>query len=132
MAPEVVSITLSDRGNVRKARPVFQLTSPLRVAPDSRLAWRVVNLVGSERPRLPAADGTRFAPWVPLMKIDGPPEPVLQQCKDVIDTVEAPGQRANLLGVTRILAELRFDEKMLDRLLKVEGKMIESPADEVV
>jgi hypothetical protein len=45
----------------------------------------------------------------------------------VIGTVKEAAQRENLLGVTQILAGLRFDEKMLEGLFRAEGKMIESP-----
>ncbi|MBY0458201.1 MAG: hypothetical protein K2V38_12745 [Gemmataceae bacterium] len=62
-----------------------------------------------------------LAPWVPLMRFDGPPEPVLRQCRDAIDTVQDAGRRGNLLGVTQILAGLRWDEDLVERLFKPEG-----------
>jgi hypothetical protein len=68
-----------------------------------------------------------MAPWVPLMKIDGPPEPVLQQCRDVIDRTTTGAQHENLLGVTQVLASLRWDIALLKKLFAKEGKMIESP-----
>jgi hypothetical protein len=125
VVPEVIALTLNDRGNVRVASDI-RLASPLaHTALEAR--WRVVNLWEvSARNFLPITD-PGYAPWVPLMKIDGPPEPVLQQCKDAIDTVPEVGRRRNLLGVTQILAGLRFDEKMLEAMFKAEGKMIESP-----
>ncbi|MBA4065369.1 MAG: hypothetical protein C0501_16985 [Isosphaera sp.] len=125
VVPEVVAITLSDKGNVRVA-PGVRLDSPLGHA-RLEAGWRVVNLWElSAADFLPLTD-PGLAPWVPLMRIDGPPEPVLQQCKDVIDTVTPAGKRGNLLGVTQILAGLRFDETMLETLFRVEGAMIESP-----
>jgi hypothetical protein len=124
--PEVVTITLHDRGNVRVSSSI-QLASPLG-STGLEARWRVVNLWEVNAHDFLPLNDPGFAPWIPLMKIDGPPEPVLQQCRDAIDTVEAPGERANLLGVTRILAELRFDEQLLERLFKVERNMIESPA----
>lgn len=68
-----------------------------------------------------------MAPWLPLMRIDGPPEVVLQQCKDAIEAVSQTGRRSNLLGVTQILGGLRFEDKLLEAFFKVEGHMIESP-----
>jgi hypothetical protein len=65
--------------------------------------------------------------FLPLMKIDGAPEPVLQQCRDVIDQKTTGGQHENLLGVTQVLASLRWDKGLLKRLFAKEGKMIESP-----
>ena len=125
VVPEVVAITLHDRGNVRVS-PEIRLNSPLG---HTRLeaGWLVVNLWElNAADFLPLTD-PGLAPWVPLMKIHGPPEPVLQQCRDAIDSVPVPGRKANLLGVTQILAGLRFDDKMLEALFHVEGKMIESP-----
>ena len=125
VVPEVIAITLHDRGNVRVA-PAIRVDSPLR---HTRLeaGWRVVNLWElNAADFLPLRD-PGLAPWVTLMKIDGPPEPVLQHCRDVIETLPAPGRKANLLGVTQILAGLRFDEQMLEKLFRVEGRMIESP-----
>ncbi|WP_439630996.1 hypothetical protein [Gemmata sp.] len=125
IVPEVVSLTLADRGNVRVA-PSARVTSPLG-STELEGRWRVVNLWElNARDFLPLAS-PGFAPWVPLMKIDGPPEPVLQQCKDAIDAVPDPVQRENLLGVTQILGGLRFDERLLAALFQPEGKMIESP-----
>lgn len=125
VVPEVISIMLHDRGNVRVA-PSLEITSRFG---NTALAgrWRVVHLWEVNAQYFLPLKNPGMAPWVPLMKIDGPPEPVLQQCKDAIDTVEDPGQRENLLGVTQILGSLRFNENLLAKLFKVEGKMIESP-----
>ncbi|AMV23002.1 hypothetical protein VT84_01230 [Gemmata sp. SH-PL17] len=125
VVPEVIAITLHDRGNVRVA-PEIRVRSP---SGYTRLeaGWRVVNLWELNAVDFLPLTDPGLAPWVTLMKIDGPPEPVLQQCRDVIETLPAPGRRANLLGVTQILAGLRFDEGMLEKLFRVEGKMIESP-----
>lgn len=125
VVPEVVSLTLADRGNVRVA-PSGRVASPLGSS-ELEGRWRIVNVWElNARDFLPLTS-PGFAPWVPLMKIDGPPEPVLQQCKDAIDAVPDPVQRENLLGVTQILGGLRFDERLLAALFQPEGKMIESP-----
>src|SRR5256885_576503 len=68
-----------------------------------------------------------LAPWVPLTRIDGPPEAVLQQCKDVIEAKTTGGEQDNLLTATEILAGLRFDKAMLRALFRRGGQMIESP-----
>lgn len=125
VVPEVIAITLHDRGNVRVAPTINVISSFGNSALQAR--WRVVNLWELNARDFLPLESPGFAPWIPLMKIDGPPEPVLQQCKDAIDTVADVGQRKNLLGVTQILAGLRFDEKLLETLFNVEGKMIESP-----
>lgn len=125
VVPEVIALTLAEKGQVR-IDPDVRLTSPLG---HTRLEarWRVVNLWElSAADFLPLTE-PGLAPWVPLMRIEGPPEAVLQQCRDAIDAGTTGGRRANLLGVTRILAGLRFDDKMLEALLRPEGIMIESP-----
>lgn len=125
VVPEVVAITLHDRGHVRVA-PDVRVNSP---SGGTRLeaGWRVVNVWElNAADFLPLTD-PGLAPWVTLMNIDGPPEPVLQQCKDVIVTVPEAGRRENLLGVTQILAGLRWDKQLLKAIFAKEGKMIESP-----
>jgi len=123
--PEVIALTLAAKGQVQ-IDPDIRLTSPLG---HTRLeaGWRVVNLWElSAADFLPLTD-PGLAPWVPLMRIDGPSEAVLRQCRDAIDAGTTGGRKANLLGITRILAGLRFDDKMLEALFRAEGVMIESP-----
>lgn len=123
--PEVVAITLHDRGNVRVDSSI-RLASPFgHTALEAR--WRVVNLWEvNARDFLPIKN-PGYAPWVPLMKIDGPPESVLRQCRDAIDRIEEAERREHLLGVTSVLASLRFSESLIEKLFKPEGKMIETP-----
>jgi hypothetical protein len=125
VVPELIAVTLSTKDNVRVA-PELRLNSPLG---HTRLeaGWRVVNLWElNANDFLPLTD-PGLAPWVPLMKIDGPAEPVLQQCKDVIDQKTTGGQHDNLLGVTRVLASLKWNEELLKKLFAKEGKMLEIP-----
>lgn len=125
VVPEIVAITLSTKDNVR-IDPDVRLTSPLG---RTRLeaGWRVVNLWElNASDFLPLAD-PGLAPWVSLMKMDGPPELVLQQCKDVIATSTSSGEQQNLLSVTEILARLRFDQQLLRAIFRRGGEMIESP-----
>ena len=125
VVPEVVAITLSTKDNVRIS-PEVRLASPLG---HTRLeaGWRVVNLWElSAAGFLPLTD-PGLAPWVPLMKLDGPPEPILQQCRDIIEDKATGGERDNLLNATQILAGLRFDKAMLRAFFRRGGEMIESP-----
>ena len=125
VVPEVVAITLSDRGNVRVG-PDVRVDSALGHA-RLEAGWRVVNLWELRATDFLPLTEPGLAPWVPLMKMDGPPEPVLQQCKDVIDQKTTGGQHENLLGVTQILAGLRWDKQLLKAIFAKEGQMIESP-----
>jgi hypothetical protein len=116
VVPEVVALTLCEKGHVR-------IDSSLRVTSQLghttlQATWRVVNLWElNASDFLPVTD-PGFAPWLPLTKFDGPPEPVLQQCKDVIEAKTTGGVQKNLLAITEILAGLRFDEKMLEGIFR--------------
>ena len=66
-------------------------------------------------------------PWVPLSYIDGPPEPVLRECRARIDAQAPPGERENLLAVTQVLARLRYNEPGQLALFGGRQSMIESP-----
>jgi hypothetical protein len=125
VVPEVVTLVLAPQGNVRVS-PDIRVTSPLGFA-RLEAGWRVVELwTLNAADFLPLTD-PGLAPWVPLTHIDGPPEPVLQQCRDVIDQKTTGAEHDNLLGVTRILASLRYDERLLARLFTRDGKMLEIP-----
>jgi hypothetical protein len=54
-----------------------------------------------------ALDDPGVVPWVPLMQFDGPPEEVLQQCRDILDRKAPVQNKENLLMVSQILASLR-------------------------
>ena len=123
--PELVTLILRPKGNVA-VHPRLELGSPLGW---SRLAaeWRVVNLWElSATDFLPLTD-PGLAPWLPLTRLDGPAEPLIQQCKDVIEANSDGGKRANLLAVTEILSGLVHDERMLETILRGGFGMIESP-----
>ena len=123
--PEVVTLVLCPKGNVT-VQPRVGLTSPLAWT-ELAATWRVVNRWElSATDFLPLTD-PGLAPWVPLTRIDGPPEPVLQQCRDVIDAKTAGSRNLNLLAVAQVLGNLVYDKELLKRIFMREGKMIESP-----
>lgn len=123
--PEVVTLTLCQRGSV-VVSPTFAATSPLG-GTGLTANWRVVNLWElAATDFLPLTD-PGLAPWVPLTRIDGPPEVILQQCRDVIDEKTVGNTRVNLLAVTQILGGLALDPDLLKRIFKRDGNMIESP-----
>ncbi len=123
--PELVTLVLCPKGNVA-VQPRAEVVSPLGW---SRLeaGWRVVNLWELNAADFLPLQDPGLAPWVPLTRIDGPPEPVIQQCKDVIEAKSTDGKKANLLAVTEILSGLVHDERMLEAILRGGFGMIESP-----
>ena len=72
-------------------------------------------------------------PWVPLTDFADPPEKVMERCRDVIEQNAPPGEKANLLAVTQVLAYLRYNDVGLLTILGGRKVMLESPLiDELV
>ncbi|TVS07802.1 MAG: hypothetical protein EA424_29385 [Planctomycetaceae bacterium] len=72
-------------------------------------------------------------PWVPLTDCADPPEKVMERCRDVIEQNAPPGEKANLLAVTQVLAYLRYNDVGLLTILGGRQVMLESPLiDEIV
>jgi hypothetical protein len=123
--PEVVALVLSPKGHL-SVDSTLQRLSPTG-ATRLEAAWHVINLWEVDASGFLPLTDPGLAPWIPLTKIDGPPEQVLQQCRDVIDQKTTGSEHENLLGVTRILGTLRYDERLLARLFTRDGKMLEIP-----
>jgi hypothetical protein len=92
-----------------------------------QMSWRVVEMWSIPAEQLLAAGDVGMIPWVPLSYIDGPPEPVLRECRSRIDTQAPPGERENLLAVTQVLARLRYNDPGILALFGGRQSMIESP-----
>ncbi len=125
VVPEVIALTLCEKGNVR-IESELRVNSPLGHT-HLEAGWRVVNLWEVNASDFLPLNDPGLAPWLPLTKFDGPPEPVLQQCKDAIEARTTGGEQKNLLAVTEILASLRFDRTMLRALFRGAKTVIESP-----
>jgi hypothetical protein len=92
-----------------------------------RGTWQVVKLWEVPAADLLATGDPGVMPWVPLARIDGPPEPVLQQCRRIIDERARPEEHANLLAVSQVLGGLRYNVATLRAIFGGKEKMIESP-----
>jgi hypothetical protein len=123
--PEVLTVVLHPGGRWRVAGTA-DLASPLGWT-QLHLGWKVVEMWTIPGAELLAADDVGLIPWVPLAKIDGPPEPVFRECRARIDRGAAPGDRENLLAVTQFLARLDYNDPRLFELLGGRKAMIESP-----
>jgi predicted transposase YdaD len=125
VVPEVVALVLHPKGRFR-AGTKLALHSRLG---RTRLAvgWRVVELWTVPAEDLLAADDVGLILWVPLSQFTGPPEPLLQQCRERIDRQAAPDERANLLAVVQVMAGLRYNDPRLLSILGGSRAMIESP-----
>src|SRR5439155_26645139 len=74
-----------------------------------------------------AAGDVGLIPWVPLTQYAGPPEVPLQQCRERIDQQARPEERASLLAVTQVMANLQYNNPQLMTILGGSQVMIESP-----
>jgi hypothetical protein len=123
--PEVLVLVLHPKGNVEVVRE-----ADLRSRAGwtrLQLTWRAVELWTLPAADLLATEEPGLMPWVPLMHFDGPPEPVFQRCREVIEAKARPEEHDNLLAVAQVLAGLRYNDARLLALFGGKEAMIESP-----
>jgi hypothetical protein len=123
--PEVIVLVMAPKGNVT-------VSGDLTVRSAGGLSelagrWRVVPLWTLSAADLLATQDPGVMPWVTLAHIDGPPEPVLAECRRVIDEKAPLDEQAILLGVCEVLGGLRYNAAMLRTLFARREGMIESP-----
>jgi hypothetical protein len=123
--PESVVLVLHPKGNIR-AEDHAAIQSPQGWS-ELRARWRIVELWKVPAAPLLAADDPGLVPWIPLTQFDGPPEPILRQCREIIDRKSPQQEQANLLAVTQVLAGLRYNNVDLLTLFGGKSIMIESP-----
>lgn len=123
--PEVVVLFLHEKGNMEAAGSAHLRSR--RGCTELMASWRVVKMWEVPAEQLLAAGDVGLIPWVPLAQIDGPPEPIIRQCRDRIDRDAPPHEHENLLAVTQFLARLRYNDEMLFQILGGRKAMIESP-----
>ena len=73
-----------------------------------------------------AAPNVGVVLWALLARFDGPPEVLLQRCRDRIER-EGGAQKDNLLAVAQVFAKLHFDKPEWLEILGGMKAMIESP-----
>jgi predicted transposase YdaD len=122
--PEALILCLCPRGAYRVPQQV-QERSPLGWTGE-RLEWKVIELWTLSAEDLLAAPNVGVVPWSTLAHFEGPPEVLLQRCRDRIDR-EGGAQRANLLAVTQVYAKLHFDKPEWLEILGGRKAMMQSP-----
>jgi hypothetical protein len=122
--PEALVLCLCPKGTYRV---------PQRVEAKSRLgwtaevlSWKVIEMWTQSAETVLEAPGVGTVPLATLAHFDGPPEMLLQRCRDRIDR-EGGEQRANLLAVTQVFAHLHFNKPHWLDILGGTKAMIESP-----
>jgi len=123
--PEVLTLLLHPRGKCRITGKA-ELKSRLQLS-RWEARWRVVKLWTLPAEALLAQNEIGLIPWVPLTRFDGPPEIVLQECRQRIEQNATADERANLLAVTQVLTRLRYNDPQLLTILGGIQVMIESP-----
>jgi len=123
--PELITLVLRPHGTFRLTG-AHQLTSRLSTFEIS-FRWRVVELWNVPAADLLAANDVGLIPWATLAWFDGPPEVLIQQCRERIGAAATPEEKPNLLAVTQVMARLRYNDPELLRLLGGSRVMIESP-----
>jgi hypothetical protein len=61
------------------------------------------------------------------LHFDGPPEPLLQECRSLVDRKASSEEYDHLLAVSQVLGRLRYNKDMLQAFLGGPSPMIESP-----
>jgi hypothetical protein len=123
--PEVVVLFLYPKRKVVPAE-FIQVNSRLGCTKWDA-SWRIVKLWEVPARDLLAAGDIGLVPWVPLARFDGPPEPIIRECRARIDEVGSGIEHENLLAVTQLLARLRYNDEALFEILGGRRAMIESP-----
>jgi hypothetical protein len=122
--PEAVVLCLAQRGRYRVPEQAEE-SSPLGWTAET-LRWKVVELWTRQAEDLLAAPDVGLVPLAPLAQYDGPPEVLLQRCRDRVER-EGGAERANLLAVTQVFASLLFNRPELLDILGGRRAMDEFP-----
>jgi hypothetical protein len=131
--PEVVSLVLKPKGKLTVTGASERTSSSGRTRIGG--AWPVVRLWELDAEALLASPDVGVIPWVPLARTALAPDELLTRCRDRLVQVADPNDRAGLIAVTHILADLAFpgrsfnllgDSAMLDKVFATAVR--ESPA----
>jgi hypothetical protein len=123
--PELLTVVLYPRGQFRLTGD-HVVTSRLQWS-QLVCQWKVVELWELVAEDLLATGDVGLVPWVPLTRFQGPPAPLLEACRRRIDELALPEERDNLLAVSQVLVQLRYNDPKLLTILGGKQAMIESP-----
>jgi len=123
--PEAVTLVLRGKGQYRV--PGSRDLRSQRGLSSCRLNWRVVELWAVPAEELLQTGDIGLVPWVPLTDFADPPAQMMRRCRDLIERDAPPGEKANLLAVTQVLAYLRYNSMELLEVLGGRKVMLEVP-----
>lgn len=113
--PNILLVILFPKGNL--TTDPEQVLNSSHGLTELRLRITVVNLWTIPAEELLAVDDVGIVPFVPLTAYSGPPEALLQLCADRIEKQATPAEAGNLLAATRVMAEMRYNNVDLLKLL---------------
>ena len=117
--PEAFVLCLRKKGSYRIPEQA-ESSSALGFASET-LRWKTIHLWDFPATEFLEAPDVGAVPWAALGSWDGPPEVLLQRCRDRIDA-EGGDKRESLLTVSQVFARLRFDTP--DLLAILGGKKV--------
>ncbi len=122
--PEAIVFVLRPKGNAKVDSSI-----ELRKGQTYFLAgWQVVELWKLDARESLATGEPALMPWVPLASFAGEPEPLLRECRSVIETKAVEQELPNLLALAHVFATLTInDSDLLHRLLEERPMIMESP-----
>jgi len=123
--PEVIVLFLHPRGNIEAAGAANVRSR--QGWTNLQLSWRIAKPWEIPAEELLSAGDVGLVPWVPLAQFDGPPEPIVRECRVRIDRDAPPNEHENLLAVTQFLSGMRYNNAKLLQILGGRRAMIESP-----
>ena len=129
--PEAVTLVLRPKGKYQV--PASRNLRSRHGLSSCRMNWRVVELWTVAAEELLQTGDIGLVPWIPLTDFADAPEKMIERCRDLIDERAPPGEKANLLAVTQVLAFLRYNSLELLKLLGGKKVMLEVPfMDEIL
>jgi hypothetical protein len=111
VVPDILLLVLRPKGNL--ALSAEQVVASARGLTEFRLRIHVINLWTVPAEELLATGDVGLVPWAPLTRYDGPPEQLLRECRERIEQQASPQEKDNLLAVTRVMAEARYNDPQL-------------------
>jgi len=108
-------VVLQPKGNLR-LEPT-QIVASAHGLTEMRLKVHVVNLWTLDAQELLAAGDVGLIPWIPLTHFDDSPEAMLAECRERIEDLADPDEQGNLLAMTHVMAEARYNDAKLLSLL---------------
>jgi hypothetical protein len=128
--PDILVLVLRPKGNLSiNPEQILRSTHGLT---EWHLKIEVVNLWTVPVEKLLAIDDVGMTPWLVLAQYDCPAEDLLRLCRERIDTRARPEEKDNLLAVTRVMAEMRYNQQQLlaflgGEIMSLDKVFLESP-----